>query len=571
MPAPSPIRCAIYTRKSSEEGLEQDFNSLDAQREACEAFILSQRAEGWHTLGDRYDDGGYSGGNMDRPGLTRLIDDVAHGKVDVIVVYKVDRLTRSLADFAKIIEKLDASKASFVSVTQQFNTTSSMGRLTLNVLLSFAQFEREVTGERIRDKIAASKSKGLWMGGCPPLGYKPDGRTLVIEPAEAALVKKIFALYAELGCVSKLKQRLDELGLRTKSWTSRAGNQFGGHPFSRGALYEMLRNRTYIGQIRHKDTWHPGQHRAIVPAELWERVQSILTANTNGKFVRRGHTQSLLAGLLRDSNGTLFTPSHSVKNGRRYCYYTSQAAIKNPGRRVPTPTRYPALDIERHVVAQLQRFMESKTELLDNLIAKDDGPAEVAKILEAARDYADSWPSATSHDQHALVRKVVVRVVLCEHSIETFLSRFAMRSVLLSTEDSGSATACDGKDLIHLVSEASLKRCGTQLRLTIPSASSPDTHRPTASLVKALARARRWYERIINGNANCVATIARDEGLSERFVGKVLRCAFLTPEVVEAILDGRQPPDLSFERLCVAAAKNWDEQRRMLRLILADH
>jgi DNA invertase Pin-like site-specific DNA recombinase len=262
------MRCAIYTRKSSEEGLEQSFNSLDAQREACEAFIASQRHEGWQAIATRYDDGGYSGGTMERPALKRLLDDIAANKINVIVVYKVDRLTRSLADFAKIVEAFDAKGVSFVSVTQQFNTTSSMGRLTLNILLSFAQFEREVTGERIRDKIAASKKKGMWMGGLVPLGYDLEGRKLVPNPKEAELIVKIFTLYLELGCVRKLAERLDREKIRTKVWITQTGARLGGVAFARGALYHLLRNRLYLGEIRHRDQWYPGEHDGIVPRAL---------------------------------------------------------------------------------------------------------------------------------------------------------------------------------------------------------------------------------------------------------------------------------------------------------------
>ena len=267
-------RCAIYTRKSSEEGLDQSFNSLDAQREACEAFILSQREEGWKALPAHYDDGGYSGGTMERPALRQLLQDVEAKKVNVIVVYKVDRLTRSLADFAKIVEALDSHGVSFVSVTQQFNTTSSMGRLTLNVLLSFAQFEREVTGERIRDKIAASKRKGIWMGGPVPLGYDLENRKLIPNPKEAALVCKIFSLYVDLGCVSRLAARLAREKIRSKVWVTKAGTRHGGNAFARGALYDLLQNRLYLGEIRHHDHWYPGEHQGIVPRNRRRRLLS---------------------------------------------------------------------------------------------------------------------------------------------------------------------------------------------------------------------------------------------------------------------------------------------------------
>src|SRR5437764_14073591 len=273
-------RCAIYTRESSEEGLDQEFNSLAAQREACEAFIRSQQHEGWVLAKTRYDDGGFSGGNLQRPALQRLLADIRTVRIDIIVVYKVDRLTRSLADFVRLVETFDAQAVSFVSVTQQFNTTNSMGRLTLNVLLSFAQFEREVTGERIRDTIAASKKKDMWMGGNVPLGYDADERRLVINPAEAETVRRIFALYRELGCVRRVKEEADRLGLRTKCSTTTKGTERGGKPFSRGHLYALLANPIYTGQIVHKGQLHPGQQSALIDAASWSVVRRQLAAST---------------------------------------------------------------------------------------------------------------------------------------------------------------------------------------------------------------------------------------------------------------------------------------------------
>lgn len=325
------VRCAVYTRKSSEEGLEQSFNSLDAQREACLAYIQSQRQEGWRAQPTHYDDGGYSGGSMDRPGLKGLLADIDARKIDTVVVYKVDRLTRSLADFAKIIEVFDARGVSFVSVTQQFNTTSSMGRLTLNVLLSFAQFEREVTGERIRDKIAASKRKGMWMGGCIPLGYDVRERRLVVNPKEAEQVRQIFRLYLEFGCVKKLKAHLDAHGAKSKVRVSKSGNKSGGGAYSRGALYKVLRNRTYLGEVPHKDQSYPGDHEAVIDQELWEKVRSRLRESIRGqRYGRDAAAPSLLRGLVYDADGNRFTPSHAVKRGMRYRYYVSQLAIEDP-------------------------------------------------------------------------------------------------------------------------------------------------------------------------------------------------------------------------------------------------
>lgn len=320
------VRCAIYTRKSTEEGLEQAFNSLDAQREACEACISSQRHEGWSMIPAAYDDGGFSGGTMERPALGRLLADVEAGRVDVIVVYKVDRLTRALSDFAKIVEILDARGASFVSVTQAFNTTSSMGRLTFNVLLSFAQFEREVTGERIRDKIVASKKKGLWMGGPVPLGYVVRERKLVVDEKDAATVRHIFNRYLALGTGQALIEELRAEGYRARL-REQKGRTIGGVPFGRGMLFAMLSNRIYLGEIVHKGQAHPGEHLPIIDRALWDRVQQLIDAN---RVERKAATNvahaSLLAGILFDGQGRRMTPSHAVRSGKRYRYYITHSS-----------------------------------------------------------------------------------------------------------------------------------------------------------------------------------------------------------------------------------------------------
>src|SRR5216683_4954281 len=322
-------RCAVYTRKSSEEGLDQSFNSLDAQREACEAYIKSQAHEGWKLVKTAYDDGGFSGGSMDRPALQRLLADLVRGLVDVIVVYKIDRLTRSLADFARIVETLDRQGASFVSVTQQFNTTSSMGRLTLNVLLSFAQFEREVTGERIRDKIAASRRKGFWMGGVVPMGYELRDRRLVIDPAEAEVVRQIYRRYLELGCVRLLKQDLDRRGIVSKLRASSNGTPPRGYSFSRGALYVLLSNPLYIGEVRHKGVRHPGLHQPILDRALWDKVQQQLRDHAVRRRARATRVEaSPLAGKLFDAGGEQLTPSHALKGERRYRYYLSRSLAR---------------------------------------------------------------------------------------------------------------------------------------------------------------------------------------------------------------------------------------------------
>src|SRR5438309_815587 len=406
-------RCAIYTRKSSEEGLEQEFNSLAAQCEACEAFIRSQRDEGWVSIRTRYDDGGFSGGNLERPALQQLLADIRAGRIDIVVVYKVDRLTRSLADFARLVELFDAEAVSFVSVTQQFNTTSSMGRLTLNVLLSFAQFEREVTGERIRDKIAASKKKGMWMGGNVPLGYDADERALVINPAEAETVRRIFALYRELGCVRRVKEEADRLRLQTKCSTTTNGTERGGKPFSRGHLYTLLANPIYTGHIAHKGELHPGQQAALIDDESWSTVRDQLAANTSNHRRRaKAAEPSLLAGLLVDARGERPTPSHAAKKGRRYRYYVSAALITEAGTD-REGWRLAAREIEEAVIRILADALTSPASLVERFGAGGMPSGQTRKMIGRAADIAAAL-NGSPVERAKLVRGLVEKIVVNE-------------------------------------------------------------------------------------------------------------------------------------------------------------
>src|SRR5580704_14598113 len=412
-------RCAIYTRKSSEEGLEQEFNSLAAQREACEAYIRSQQHEGWLLARTRYDDGGFSGGNLERPALQGLLADIRAGRIDIVVVYKVDRLTRSLADFARLVELFDAQGVSFVSVTQQFNTTTSMGRLTLNVLLSFAQFEREVTGERIRDKIAASKKKGMWMGGNVPLGYEANERTLVINPAEAETVLRIFALYRELGCVRRVKEEADRLGLRTKCSTTANGT----------------------GQIAHKGGLHPGQHSALIDDETWTAVRNQLAANTSHHRRRATAAEpSLLAGLLVDAQGERLTPSHAVKKGRRYRYYVSAALITEAGTDRAQGWRLAAREIEEAVIRILADALTSPARLVEQFGAAAMPSDQIRKMLGRAAGIAATL-NGSPEERAKLVRGLVDKVVVDEKTIIIKLRRGALLG-----RDVPSSASEDGRD-----------------------------------------------------------------------------------------------------------------------------
>jgi site-specific DNA recombinase len=355
MTQPTRKRCAIYTRKSTEEGLEMDFNSLDAQREACAAYILSQAGEGWEPVNELYDDGGWSGGSMDRPALKQLLDDIQAGRVDIVVVYKVDRLTRSLADFAKIVEILDARGASFVSVTQAFNTTNSMGRLTLNVLLSFAQFEREVTGERIRDKIAASKRKGMWMGGTVPHGYRVEDRKLVIEPKEAEELRYIFNRYLELKSVPTLVDDLARRGMRTRTRHRKAGGTIGNVSFGKGPLGFLLKNPVFIGKIRHKDSVYDGEHDPIIDPETFDRVQTILANNNRDKLIsKHAKAPTLLSGLVTDPYGRPMSPVRGQKGSKQYCYYVTRFKA---GEDRSSICRVPAGALEKIVVDSFASYL----------------------------------------------------------------------------------------------------------------------------------------------------------------------------------------------------------------------
>jgi len=561
MTTPSRIRCAIYTRKSSEEGLEQSFNSLDAQREACEAYIVSQRHEGWQLVPAQYDDGGFSGGNMERPALKRLLDDIAAKRVDTVVVYKVDRLTRSLADFAKIVEQFDKQGISFVSVTQQFNTTTSMGRLTLNVLLSFAQFEREVTGERIRDKIAASKRKGMWMGGSVPVGYDLEDRHLVVNPAGAEHVREIYRLYLKLGCVSKLKEHLKQAGILSKKRMSRTGRSSGGANYSRGALYLILHNRIYLGEITHKRASYPGLHAAIIDQEMWDQVQAQSQSNLQAPRKRpRSTEQSLLMGLLYDERGNRFTPSHATKNGRRYRYYVSQAVIKNTRNRQHGPVRIPASEIEALVISQLILLLRSPQRLVDILADVDYSQRDIETLVQASR----VWNAATGDNFQTMVLSIVKRVIVHKDRIEIEVIRSALRQTVLGASNDPEIPINNPDEVVMIETAAELKRCGGDMRLILPPDSPGAPSHEVPSLIRAISRARDWVDRIVRGEAVNQRSIAKETGLDERYISRVIPLAFLAPDLTEAILEGKQAGHLSLDSCLGNISEDWNRQRTQL-------
>ena len=558
------LPCAVYTRKSSEDGLEQSFNSLDAQREACEAFITSQKEQGWKAIAPAYDDGGFSGGNTERPGLKRLLADIAAGKVRIVVVYKVDRLTRSLADFAKLVELFDAHGVSFVSVTQQFNTTSSMGRLTLNVLLSFAQFEREVTGERIRDKIAASKRKGLWMGGIPPMGYLPHERTLAIDAPQAERIREIYRLYLELGCVRSLKTEVDRRGWITPARTTRRLEATGNRPFSRGHLYRILSNPIYTGQIAHKGAVFAGQHPAIVDLDVWAAVQEKLSANLQGHRTRANAVNpSLLSGLVFDDQGQPLTPTHAQKGSRRYRYYVGQALHVSGRDAAPDALRWPAQELEDVVLQSLSEFLTDDPKLIRLLGAV--GAREARGRLKHAGEVAEALKAGKFAQRISVLLRIVNSITV--HSDKILISIYTDSVRGLAPDPSTDVDAEKATTVIEV--PVLLKRSGMAVRLIVRAPGQIDSRKkPDAKLVALLTRAHDWFAQLASGRSASIQAISRQAKVSSPYAARVVNLAFLAPDIVQRIVRGDCPMDLNSDRLIrmVPLPVSWDEQRALLRM-----
>ena len=430
---PRRLRCAIYTRKSSEEGLDMEFNSLDAQREACEAYIASQRSEGWAAIREPYDDGGVSGGTLDRPALQRLLTDVEAGLIDVIVVYKIDRLSRSLMDFARLVEIFDRNQVTFVSVTQSFNTTTSMGRLTLNILLSFAQFEREVIGERIRDKFAASRKRGMWMGGYVPLGYDVRDRKLIINESEAATVRMIFKRFVAIGSATKLAKALVAEGVRTKS----------GRPVDKGYIYRLLNSRVYLGEATHKDASYPGEHAPIIDRSLWDKVHSILQTSPRLRAANaRARTPALLKGLIFTESGCAMTPAFTKKGTRQYRYYVSMDVIRSrPLGESPGPLRLPAPMVEDAVIGEIHRMIRAP-EITARTIAalrRDGVKVEEAAVVATLAGFERLWGALYPAEQARIVQLLVERITVSTNGIAVDLRKeglgLVLRDMLLPTKE----------------------------------------------------------------------------------------------------------------------------------------
>ena len=544
------IRCAIYTRKSTEEGLDQDFNSLDAQREACEAFVASQKGLGWRVLPKRYDDGGISGGTMERPALQELLADIEQGEVDLVVVYKVDRLTRSLMDFARIIETFDSQAVSVVSVTQQFNTANSMGRLTLNVLLSFAQFEREVTAERIRDKIAASKKKGMWMGGLPPLGYDNIDKKLVINVDEARTVRFLFESYIELDSIRALKGVADQQGITTKCRKVR-----GGRSFSRGHLAQLLRNPVYIGKVAHHGEVFEGQHEAIIGLETWETVQQFLDGKAPS---RRSATNtklgSLLTGLLFDETDDRLTPTYTKKHGRRYRYYISKRLVGDPN--AQDGWRIPAPDLEKTIVQCLTDFLEDEAGWIGLLDHRDRSVAEVKEARRHAAGLLRGLSMEPGEDLKAVVHRAIEKITVTPGTVLIDLELAALFPGLAAGADRVAHT---------ITLPFQMRRRGVEAKIMIPGAKTQSIN-PDENLTRLMQRSHQWWRQLVSEPSCNVEVLARTSGIAACEVTRFLPLAFLAPDIVEAVLDGRQPVELNVQKLKKLGAipADWAEQRRLL-------
>jgi DNA invertase Pin-like site-specific DNA recombinase len=507
---PKLLRCAIYTRKSTEHGLELEFNSLDAQRDACEAYIKSQASQGWRALPQHYDDPAYSGGNLDRPALKKLLADIEARKIDVVVVYKIDRLTRSLADFAKLVEAFDARSISFVAVTQQFNTTTSMGRLTLNVLLSFAQFERELSSERVRDKIAASRRKGKWTGGTVPLGYDAKDKKLVVNKAEAEVVRTIFRRYLDLQSFGKLVADLDRRGIVTKRRNTKVAKYNGAIPFTYGPLAYFLKNRIYVGEMHHGGKWFKGEHDAIVDRATFEKVQQLLAANSQGRKVKRSESGALLAGKLYDDRGNRMSPSFSSKNGVRYRFYVSSALLRGRKGAAGSVNRIAAAEIESAVLTALD---------------------------------ADRKGRKSVNGLSAI--EMVERVIIGRHQLQ--IKVFA------------------GGDPDDAAREIRLARSmETRGTSTLLEGNSGSEGARNEGLIQTVVRAHAWVRVLREGAYDSIEQLAEANRLHPKVVRQNLRLAFLSPDVTSSILEGRQPAGLSLARIPKLLPLAWGQHRRLL-------
>jgi site-specific DNA recombinase len=552
------VRCAIYTRKSTEDGLELEYNSLDAQYDACTAYATSQRHEGWTVTKDRYDDGGFSGGTLERPGLKRLLADIEAGKVDIILLYKIDRLTRSLSDFAKIVEILDRKGASFVSITQSFNTTTSMGRLTLNMLLSFAQFEREVTGERIRDKIYASKRKGIWMGGPVPLGYDVMERKLVVNEQEAVQVRKIMQMYMTAGSVPELVEMLARNGSLTKIQQCKDGGTRGGCHFKRGNLYHLLSNQIYRGMLVHKGEAFDGEHEAIVSEELWNQVQAKLAKQGQGGSSRKVSPRTgVLAGLIYDGEGRAMVLTHTQKGNRRFHYYANRYEALGDS----TASRVNARDIENIVVDQISPTLASGNKVQSTLLDGSYTSEQLHNIISRCSKLANELSSSKYAQKQEILRNVLDRVELHENHVVIRIDNRGLLNIVRADN-----TVQPSPTNLIIERQAIRLRRGKALRLVIPAPTSEsDIQMRDEKLISLIAESRTIMAQITDNPDKSIPSLAAEQGRCRVRMMKVAKLACLDPDIVTSIIEGRQPPKLTPGKLlAVDLPLVWADQKRAL-------
>ncbi|TPI65509.1 recombinase family protein [Mesorhizobium sp. B3-1-3] len=556
------LRCAVYTRKSSEEGLDQEFNSLDAQREACVAFISSQVGLGWKLLQNHYDDGGISGGTMERPALQRLLQDIRNRQVDVVVVYKIDRLTRSLMDFSKIVEIFDASSASFVSVTQQFNTTTSMGRLTLNVLLSFAQFEREVTAERIRDKIAASKKKGMWMGGVVPLGYRVEHRKLVIDDVEAKIVRHLFERYLVLKSVRDLADEAARDGLTIRTRERQDGTVAVTMPFGRGNLYHLLSNPIYVGKIKHKDQVHDGEHEPIIAGPVFDAAKALLASQAPRRRSKSNATQRhLLTGLLFDEQGEKLRSVHANKRGVRYRYYVSKQFV-DQRRGNSDGWRLPADTVESVVEHQLNRVLSDHSQIAD-LIQRWGSSGDIRYAIHQAAEVRVAWASLGADAKRSLLQKLVRRIALGQKALTMEIDYPALSEHLLDRVLSSNG----GAETVSITCPFDIKRRGVEMRIVLSDALS-NSSQPDSALIEVVHRSQLYLHQLTDGSGRSLTEIASVNATTVSEVSRLLPLAFLSPKIVSKIIAGNQPIELTAHRLSrlPGLPLTWVDQASLLGL-----
>jgi len=559
------VRCAIYTRKSTEEGLDKEFNSLEAQREACESYIKSQLHEGWTLVPKHYDDGGFTGGNMERPALKALMADIANGNVDVIVVYKVDRLSRSLHDFAQMVTVFDAQNVSFVSITQQFNTTTSMGRLTLNILLSFAQFEREVIGERVRDKIAASKKKGMWMGGHPPLGYDIEQRKLIVNSDEVPLIIEIFRRYLEIRSGYRLAQHLNQRGHTNKRWINRHGVDSGGQPFTYQALYKILNNPVYIGCIRHKNHVYEGQHAAIVPVELWEEVQASLRDGLKPRTQRNLKHGTLLGGKCFNLAGKAYTPTYTVRNGVHYCYYV----LPDTKHRIKGP------DLESLIMEAIQT-LSAVPEHWQNCWSNERNQLIAEEAQHRWGALCSRWSELAVEQKQRMAGKIIDRIIISDDVLKVRLDYSGIIDVVSTYEiqDNHRKLALN-KNLITgvAVEDSYLEfaifatfRVSGRRQMAFDSEGRPlrtiKKSNYNLTLVNALVKSYRWNRQLDDGETS-VTKLALQLGVSRTYIARIVNLMFLAPDIIASILTGSQSPNLQLQNLTDNLPVGWNKQREL--------